>query len=47
MLDNVLSWAVLAVAGWIGIAVFLSRAMEKPGIKIKETDSITKIYPYL
>lgn len=47
MLDNVLSWAVILVAGWYLIWHFLMQAMDKPSMKRKESDNITKIYRYM
>ena len=44
MLDNVISWAFLAVVGWIMIVVFLIRSMDQPSMKLTESHYITRIY---
>ena len=47
MPDNVLSWAFLAVTGWVMIGILLSKIMENPSTKLTESDYITKTYHYL
>lgn len=46
-MDNVLSWAFLAVAGWIAIGAFLKRISENPSTKITESEYITRVYSNL
>lgn len=47
MLDSVLSWVVLLIAGWYLLWRFLLQAMDKPSMKRTEKDGVSKIYHYM
>lgn len=46
MVDNVLSWAILLVAGYYFAYQAMKKASNKQGVKRKTNPEITKVYRY-
>ena len=44
MFDSAFSWALLMVAEWIAIGVFVARVIKHPSVKRTESEYITKVF---